>query len=317
VDVQRRRLDETDDWIRDVLKPAVDALDSSARYVKGRDFGRSGDLSVDRVLQDLGAGRWRAVLTLELRSLPFDVQESIDTWLVDNLPHFHHAKYDARGNGQQLAEAALLKFGPARVECVMATPKWYAEHFASYKGALESQFCELPAGEDELTDHRRIVLKGGYPTMDDGTDKGSDKKQRHGDRAIARCSRGRRPRPRASRLQARRGAGRGAGHAAGDASAGDRRWDSGEGMKKEEQDRFWLDAAGATPEAPVRKPRRSVRHADRPRRGELAPLTGNPQRDLPLITQERMLQIAHWLWEQNPLAHWIVEIRSRSSSPRA
>src|SRR4051812_11105551 len=38
-------------------------------------------------------------------------------------------------------------------------------------------------------------------------------------------------------------------------------------------------------------------------------LTGNPQRDLPLTTQERMNRIAHWLWEQNPLANWIVEIR--------
>ncbi len=180
------RLAETDEWIRDVLKPAVDTLLSAeARHVKGRDFARSGDLSVDRILEDLGAGRWRAALTLELRNLPFDVQEKIDEWLLENVPHLHHAKYDARGNGQQLAEKALLKYGPARVECVMASAKWYAEHFPSYKGALESQFCELPMGEDELTDHRRVVLKGGYPTMDEGKDKGTDKQQRHGDRAIA------------------------------------------------------------------------------------------------------------------------------------
>ncbi len=181
-----QRLEETDTWIADVLKPAVDALDAGRRHVKGRDFGRSGDLSVDSILADLGAGQWRAVITLELRGLPFDVQEKIDTWLLDNLPHFHHAKYDARGNGQQLAEAALLRHGPARVECVMASAKWYAENFPPYKGALEAQFMELPQGEDEITDHRRVVLKNGYPAMDDGKDKGSDGKQRHGDRAIAR-----------------------------------------------------------------------------------------------------------------------------------
>ena len=39
------------------------------------------------------------------------------------------------------------------------------------------------------------------------------------------------------------------------------------------------------------------------------PVTGDAQRDLSLITQERMLKVAHWLWEQNPLANWIVEIR--------
>ena len=180
------RLEETQRWIDDVLKPAVDSLPSNARTVKGRDFGRSGDLSVDSILQELGAGRWRAVLTIELRNLPFDVQEKIDTWLIENLPHFHHGKYDARGNGQQLAEAALLKYGPARIECVMTSAKWYAENFPPYKGALEGQMCELAKDEDEITDHRRVVLKAGYPTMDEGKDKGSDKKQRHGDRAIAR-----------------------------------------------------------------------------------------------------------------------------------
>jgi phage FluMu gp28-like protein len=180
-----RRLEETKEWIADVLKPAVDSLPNELRTVKGRDFGRSGDLSVDRVLADLGGARWRAALTLELRGLPFDVQETIDTWLLENLPHLHHAKYDARGNGQQLAEAALLKYGPARIECVMASAKWYAENFPPYKGALEGQSCELPRDEDEIADHRRVVLKAGYPTMDEGKDKGADGKQRHGDRAVA------------------------------------------------------------------------------------------------------------------------------------
>lgn len=179
------RLAETDQWIADVLKPAVDNL-PNVRSVVGRDFGRSGDLSIEGVAQEITRGRWRATLTLELRRIPFDVQEKINLWLLANLPLFHHAKYDARGNGQQLAEAALQKFGVSRVECVMASPTWYAEHFPSYKGALEGRVFELPADEDEIADHRRVVLKNGYPTMDPGKDKGSDGEQRHGDRVIAR-----------------------------------------------------------------------------------------------------------------------------------
>jgi phage FluMu gp28-like protein len=179
------RLAETDRWIADVLKPAVDAL-PNVRSVLGRDFGRSGDLSIEGVAQEIAPRRWRATLTVELRRIPFDVQEKINLWLLANLPLFHHAKYDARGNGQQLAETALQKFGVARVECVMATPTWYAEHFPSYKGALEGRSFELPRDEDEIADHRRVVLKNGYPTMDAGTDKGSDGEQRHGDRVIAR-----------------------------------------------------------------------------------------------------------------------------------
>lgn len=180
-----RRLEETDAWIRDVLKPAVDGL-PNVRSVLGRDFGRSGDLSVEGVLQEIEPRQWRATLTLELRGVPFDVQEKINLWLLENLPLFHHAKYDARGNGQQLAETALQKYGPARIECVMATASWYAANFPPYKAALEDKSCELPQGEDEIADHRRVVLKNGYPTMDDGKDKGTDGQQRHGDRAIAR-----------------------------------------------------------------------------------------------------------------------------------
>lgn len=180
-----RRLAEADVWIKDVLQPAIDALPND-RSVLGRDFGRSGDLSVEGVLQEVGYGKWRATLTIELRGIPFDVQEKINLYLLDNLPLFHHAKYDARGNGQQLAETALQKHGPARIECVMATPLWYASNFPPYKAALEDQSIELPRGEDEITDHRRVVLKNGYPTMDDGRDKGSDGKLRHGDRVVAR-----------------------------------------------------------------------------------------------------------------------------------
>ncbi len=179
------RLEQTDEWIADVLKPAVDAL-PDVRSVLGRDFGRSGDLSIESVLQEIDAGHWRATLTIELRRMPFDVQEKINLWLLENLPLFHHAKYDARGNGQQLAETALLKYGPARIECVMASPAWYAANFPPYKAALEDQSCELPKGEDEIADHRRVILKAGYPMMDAGKDKGSDGEQRHGDRAIAR-----------------------------------------------------------------------------------------------------------------------------------
>lgn len=178
------RLAECERWIADVLKPAVDSL-ANLRTVKGRDFGRSGDLSVDRVMQERAPGRWRAVLTVELRRIPFDCQELIDGWLLDHLPLLHHAKYDARGNGQQLAEAALQRQGPSRVECVMASPTWYAVNFPPYKAALEDKSVELPRGEDEIADHRRVVLKNGYPTMDAGHDKGTDGEQRHGDRVIA------------------------------------------------------------------------------------------------------------------------------------
>jgi hypothetical protein len=37
-------------------------------------------------------------------------------------------------------------------------------------------------------------------------------------------------------------------------------------------------------------------------------LTGNPTRELPVTTQERMFEIGYWLWKTNPLGKFIIEI---------
>lgn len=181
-----RRLEEAKIWIADALKPAIDALDPSKAHVFGLDFGRTGDLSYVCVLERLNRGRWREGFDLEMRRIPFDVQQAIVFFIMDELPQFRHAKFDARGNGQQLAEAALQKMGVTRIECVMASPTWYAANFPPYKAALEDQSIEIAQGEDVISDHRRVILKNGYPSMDDGRDKGSDGEYRHGDGAIAR-----------------------------------------------------------------------------------------------------------------------------------
>ena len=68
----------------------------------------------------------------------------------------------------------------------MASPSWYAANFPPYKTALEDQSVELAKGEDVISDHRRVILKNGYPGMDEGRDKGSDGGYRHGDGVIAR-----------------------------------------------------------------------------------------------------------------------------------
>lgn len=178
------RLEEARLWCIDVLKPILDNLPMNQRSVFGQDFGRSGDLSVLWILQAYSSIIWRTGFILELRNIPFDVQQLIMFYILDHLPHFHHAKFDARGNGQSHAEAALQKY-PGKVECVMATLGWYAEHFPKYKSALEEKSIQIPEGEDVITDHRRVVLDKGRPKMSDGRDRGSDGKYRHGDSAIA------------------------------------------------------------------------------------------------------------------------------------
>ena len=37
-------------------------------------------------------------------------------------------------------------------------------------------------------------------------------------------------------------------------------------------------------------------------------LTGAPTRELPMMDQERAIEVAYWLWKTNPLARWIIEV---------
>ncbi|MBE0598294.1 MAG: hypothetical protein IH614_13585 [Desulfuromonadales bacterium] len=37
-------------------------------------------------------------------------------------------------------------------------------------------------------------------------------------------------------------------------------------------------------------------------------LTGAPTRELPMMNQERAIEVAYWLWKTNPLGKWIIEV---------
>lgn len=180
-----KRLDTIREWIVQELKPVVDAMPTDHRTVLGWDFGRTADLSVAWPLQEVHSTLWRTPFLLELRNIPFDCQVVISDWLLENLPLFHHGKYDARGNGQSHAEHAQQKFGVNKIEAVMATASWYAVQFPLYKQAYEGPNIQVPKSEDLIADHRLVVLSKGNPTMSDARVKGSDGLPRHGDSAIA------------------------------------------------------------------------------------------------------------------------------------
>lgn len=173
-------------WLDDICLPAIrDGMPAGGRTVFGQDFGRSGDLSVIWTLRETAPGRWRTVAVLELRNIPFDIQQTILFGVIDALPNFAHGKLDARGNGQSHAEAALQRYGPARIDCVMFTALWYGEHFPKYRTAYEERAIVVPMSEDLAGDHRRVVMTNGRPGIDAGKDKGSDGGDRHGDGAVA------------------------------------------------------------------------------------------------------------------------------------
>ncbi|WP_051040330.1 hypothetical protein [Methylomicrobium album] len=177
------RIEEAKQWIKDVLQPVLDNMtDDSTAY--GQDFGRDGDLSNIWLMQKRDPTRWRMAVMIDLRCIPFDVQALIRDHILQHVPKLHHASFDARGNGQSHAEGALQQLGAKRVSCIKATVQFYDEWFPKYKQTYEDRSFLVADCEDIITDHRRVVLVRGRPTMDEGRDKGEDGLPRHGDSAI-------------------------------------------------------------------------------------------------------------------------------------
>ncbi len=181
------RFSETQDWLNENLKPLLEALPSDASSFLGRDFGRSGDLSVDYpLLQEKNLVR-RVPFVLELRNVPFKQQEQITWFLMDGLPYLMGAAFDAGGNGAYLAEYAMQRYGSSRVNQVKILEGWYREHMPPVKAALEDgNLTDLPKDEDTLDDLRAVQVINGVPRVPEQRSKAkSDGGKRHGDSAIA------------------------------------------------------------------------------------------------------------------------------------
>ena len=179
------RRKEIDDWIADTLQPLLDELDKSLISFVGEDFGRTGDLTVLVPLLQQQGLQQRPPFVLELRNIPFKQQEQIVIYFLKGLPNLRGAAFDARGNGQSLAEAAQDELGSI-VECVMLSESWYRSNTAQFKSALEDGTLDgIPKDADILTDLRALEIVRGVPRIPDLRTKGGDGNKRHGDSAVA------------------------------------------------------------------------------------------------------------------------------------
>ncbi len=181
------RIAEVNDFCERELKPRLLELDPNLRSFIGVDFARSGDLSVfwpGQLRKDLSL---KVVFGLELKNIPFEQQKQILFYICDRLPRFSGGKFDARGNGQYLAEVAVQRYGEDRIEAVMLSRAWYMQNFPKYKARFEDGEIDIPKDADILDDHRLIVVDKGVPVIPDKRTTGRNKEQRHGDSAIAGC----------------------------------------------------------------------------------------------------------------------------------
>ena len=180
------RAAECRDWLEANLAPLLVALPADAISFNGEDFGRSGDLTVHvPLIQQQNLVR-RVPFIIELRNVPFRQQEQIAFYLLDRLPNFMGGAFDARGNGQFLAEVAMQRYGATRIQQVMLSESWYREHMPPVKAALEDGTLDgLPRDAGTLGDLRAIQVIKGVPRIPDTRTTGEDKGKRHGDAAVA------------------------------------------------------------------------------------------------------------------------------------
>jgi phage FluMu gp28-like protein len=175
---------ETAAFLEDHLGPVLAGLDQKLATCFGEDFGRLGDLTVIWPMQIMRDLHRRTPFVVELRNIPFRQQEQILFYIADRLPRFIGGAMDARGNGQYLAETARQRYG-ARIAQVMLSTEWYREQMPRFKAAFEDGTIAIPRDADILLDHRALVLEHGIAQVGERRMRGSDRKQRHGDSAIA------------------------------------------------------------------------------------------------------------------------------------
>lgn len=170
-------------WFGDHLAPLLATLPPESAHYFGSDFGRTGDLSVFAPATEQADLSLNPPFMLELRNCPHRTQRQLTFAILDALPRFSGAAFDARGNGSYLAEAARQEYGPERVAEVMISESWYRDVMPKLKSRLEDKTLSLPLDAHVLADLRSLKVVRGVARVPDK--RGRDATgQRHGDAAI-------------------------------------------------------------------------------------------------------------------------------------
>lgn len=180
-------------WLEENLKPLLDDLNGDLKHYVGEDFARSGDLTVLAIAAEHRNLDLSVRFMIELGNMPYAQQEQIVGYVLDGLPNFSGAAFDARGNGGSLAEKMADKHGlydpedgMGLIDCVMLSDKWYRENTPAFKSALEDgTLIDIPRHDDVLKDLRAFERVRGIPKIPEKRTTSADgKSKRHGDSGI-------------------------------------------------------------------------------------------------------------------------------------
>lgn len=188
---ERERVKHIDDWLGAEVAPLIAKLPKDRQHFLGQDFGRTADLSV-MVPGTLQADLTRDVpFILELSNTPFEQQRQIAFFLLDRLPRFQRAHFDATGNGHYLAEVCAQRYGENRIAQVKITEPWHLESWPPLRNALEEDKLRLPSDEEIRADFVAVKRVSGIPKLPSATTlkvvEGGETRtiRRHGDAAVA------------------------------------------------------------------------------------------------------------------------------------
>lgn len=180
---EKVRYAEIQDWCVSNLLPILNTLHPNTPHCFGEDFARTGDFTVFAPMAITQELKRVVPFLVELRNVPFKQQEQIMKYIIDRLPKFQAGAFDARGNGQYLAETAVDEYGAGIIEAVMLSQSWYLDNMPKLKAAFEDDEILVPKDRDVLDDLRALQVIKGIPKLPDA--KTGDDKKRHGDAAIA------------------------------------------------------------------------------------------------------------------------------------
>ncbi|EBG0124384.1 hypothetical protein FIF56_12785 [Salmonella enterica subsp. enterica] len=185
------RESEINTWCEEHLKPLLTALNERSRYSFGEDFARRGDLTCFTLLEITEDLQKREAFRVELRNTPYQQQRQIMLYILERVTRLIGAAFDATGNGDFLAEAALERFGPEMVDSVQLSAKWYGEWMPKLKAEFEDQNIFVARHQTTLDDLRHIKVVAGTPQIDKGRTKDENAtaagSRRHGDFAVSLC----------------------------------------------------------------------------------------------------------------------------------
>lgn len=174
-----------DDFLHDEIEPLMHKLNKNNRHFIGEDFARSADLSVFWILAENKDLTLSTPFIVELRNAPHKVQEQIVHYIIDHLPRFNGGGFDARGNGEYLAESCTERYGEDLIISVKASESFYLNAFPKLKAALEDKTITLPKSADILEDFRSVKVVKGVPKIVERVNEKDSHLKRHGDSVIA------------------------------------------------------------------------------------------------------------------------------------